>query len=256
MTTLNYLKTDRGYSLAYHYQAGHEPTVVFLHGYGSAMAGEKALAIENLCISNGQSFLRFDLSGHGESGGDFSQATIGQWRQDCLDAIEHIVSGTMILVGSSMGGWLMTLIALAIPSRIKACMGIAAAPDMTEYKLMNGLTEAQKLVLKSEGVIDLHSHSAETPLALYQKLLQSGKSYCVLESSILLNIPLTLVHARDDKDVPWQRSRALQDCWHGATCQFLLTPNGGHRLSDTESLNQLCDILLSIIMSHREKPHE
>jgi len=139
-----------------------------------------------------------------------------------------------------------------MPMRVKGCLGIAAAPDMTEYKLSHGLNDEQRLVLNSEGVIDLHSHSSEQPLPLYKTLLDSGKPHCVLDSSILLNIPLILVHARDDRDVPWQRSQALQACWHGANCEFLLTQYGGHRMSDDASVKLLCDTLSKLIECHKD----
>lgn len=260
MDAINFLPTVRGYSLAYRYTAGAEPCVVFIHGYGSTMQGDKALFFERFCRSKKLSFLRFDLSGCGDSQGLFSTATIERWLKDCEDIVDKITTGPIILIGSSMGGWLMSLLALARPQRVIACLGLASAPDMTAHKLEKGFSEAQHLVLKAEGVIDLHSHSAEQPLPLYKKLLDSGAKYSLLEGSITLNIPLYLIHARDDKDVPWQRSQALQEIWHGSKCELTLLTSGGHRLSDALSLQVIGDVLNRILdeldMNTMDKPYD
>lgn len=246
-TTLNYLTTPHQYRLAYHYIPGNEPTVVFCHGYGSNMQGDKAVAMENACLTWGQSYLRFDLSGCGASEGDFASATMTRWLDDALYLIDQITTGPIILVGSSMGAWLMVLIAQARPERVVRCLGIASAPDMTDYKLAHGLNEAQQQRLKSEGVIGLHNPDFETPLPLYLTLLISGALHRVLETPINLPIPLTLIHARDDQDVPWRRSQALQTLWMGAKCELILLPRGGHRLSDESSLAVLIDALQKLV---------
>jgi pimeloyl-ACP methyl ester carboxylesterase len=260
MNDTKFLSTSRGYALAYRYTPGKEPCVVFIHGYGSTMQGDKAIYFEQFCRKQNNSFLRFDLSGCGESEGDFSDATIERWLKDCEDIIDKIATGSLILIGSSMGGWLMTLLALARQQRVAACFGIACAPDMTAYKLSQGFSEAQTLVLNAEGVIDLESHSAETSLPLYKKLLYSGTKYSILNSSITLPIPLHLVHARDDLDVPWQRSQALQTIWHCGKSDLTLLSSGGHRLSDELSLQLLGEILEKLLHdvrnSGKERTHD
>lgn len=248
--TPRYLPTPSGDALAYHYSAGAEPTVVFCHGYGSSMRGEKALAMEQACRQWGVGFVRFDLSGCGESDGNFANATMTRWRDDALQIIDHVTTGPVVLVGSSMGAWLMVLIAKARHQRVVECFGIAAAPDMTDYKLAHGLSVAQQQVLQSEGVIGLHKGDDEPPMPLYNTLLQSGSQQRVLEGAITLPIPLTLVHARDDQDVPWQRSQALQNLWHGAPCELQLLTQGGHRLSDEQSIGILLETLQRIVRRH------
>ncbi len=242
-----YFTSSHGYRLAYHYAPGTEPTVVFCHGYGSSMRGDKAIAMERACRDWGYGFLRFDLSGCGQSEGDFATATITRWRDDALQLIDHITSGPLVIVGSSMGGWLMVLIALARRERIIQCLGLASAPDMTDYKLAHGLSEEQQLVLASEGVIGLHNPDFNDPLLLYKMLLDSGSQHRVLDGAINLHIPLTLIHARDDQDIPWQRSQVLQEHWHGAPCELVLRPQGGHRLSDTSSLATILDTLHKLV---------
>lgn len=246
-TSPRFFTTNAGYRLAYHYTPGAEPTVVFCHGYGSNMRGDKAIAIENACRDWGIGCLRFDLSGCGQSEGDFASATITRWRDDALQLIDHVTTGPVIVVGSSMGGWLMVLLALARPQRVTQCLGLAAAPDMTDYKLAHGLSEAQQRVLASEGVIGLHNADFSDPLPLFKTLLDSGAQHRVLEASITLPMPLTLIHARDDKDVPWQRSQALQAQWHGDQCELVLLPHGGHRLSDPASLAIILERLYKLV---------
>jgi pimeloyl-ACP methyl ester carboxylesterase len=245
----SYFTTGAGYRLAYHYTPGREPTVVFCHGYGSTMRGDKAIALEQACRSWGLAYLRFDLSGCGDSEGEFASATMTRWRDDALQLIDHITSGPLVVVGSSMGGWLMVLLALARPQRIVHGLGLASAPDMTDYKLAHGLNDAQLRVLASEGVIGLNNPDVAEPLPLFKTLLDSAAHHRVLEGSIMLTIPLTLIHARDDQDVPWQRSQALQAHWHGEQCELLLLPHGGHRLSDSKSLATIIERLHKITQS-------
>src|SRR4029077_4069007 len=121
-----------GATIAYHRLDGKSPGIVFLGGFMSDMTGSKAMALEAFCRAGGQSFLRFDYFGHGASSGAFAEATIGRWREDALHVLDGLTTGPQILVGSSMGGWLMLLAALARPARVAALVGIAAAPDATE----------------------------------------------------------------------------------------------------------------------------
>ena len=252
--TPSFLTTPSGYALAYHRFSSGEPTVVFCHGYGSSMRGDKALAMEQACRQWGISFVRFDLSGCGESAGDFASATMQRWRDDALQIIDQLTAGPLVLVGSSMGAWLMVLIATARPHRIAECFGIAAAPDMTDYKFAHGLTELQRQTLQDEGVIYFDNSSGEPSIPLYKSLMDSGSHMRVLETAINLPIPLTLVHARDDSDVPWQRSQILQTLWAVASCELTLLPQGGHRLSDEQSINTLLETLQRIV--HRVLPSD
>ena len=139
--------------IAYHRLEGKEPTVVFLHGFRSDMEGSKALALEGHCRAQGQAFLRFDCSGHGQSGGDFTDGTIGQWAVDALAVIDAVTDGPLILVGSSMGGWIALLVALARKERVAGLIGIAAAPDFTEELVASELTPDQRETLKRDGVV-------------------------------------------------------------------------------------------------------
>src|SRR5665213_1712054 len=143
MATTGRLDRGDGIELAWSKLDGRGPTIVFLSGYGSDMTGDKATALAAFCADQGQAMLRFDYSGHGASGGRFEDGTIGIWSADTLAAIDRLTEGKLILVGSSMGGWIALLTALARPDRIAALVGIAAAPDFTEALMWPALSFEQ-----------------------------------------------------------------------------------------------------------------
>ncbi|MBI1985227.1 MAG: alpha/beta hydrolase, partial [Rhodospirillales bacterium] len=126
------LSREGGATIAYHRVAGRTPGVVFLTGFNSDMTGGKALALEAFCRKRGQAFVQFDYFGHGASSGEFADGTIGRWADDAVAVLDHLTDGPQVLVGSSMGGWIMLLAALARPKRIAGLVGTAAAPDFTE----------------------------------------------------------------------------------------------------------------------------
>ena len=161
---MEYSYFNNGYHrIAYSKQEGASPTVMFLSGFRSDMAGAKATALALHCAARGQAFLRFDYSGHGQSGGDFMQGSIGQWLDDALVMFDQLTEGKVLLVGSSMGGWLALLIALARPERIHALIGIATAPDFTERLIWETLDDAQKKELRENGVFYAPSCYGEEP---------------------------------------------------------------------------------------------
>src|SRR6266496_1562546 len=151
------LARQDGATIAYHRLAGAAPGVVFLGGFRSDMTGTKALFLEEHCRRRGQAYLRFDYFGHGASSGDFALGTIGRWREDAVAVVDSLAEGPQILVGSSMGGWIMLLAALARPERIAALIGIAAAPDFTEELLPKRLSAEQRREIEERGAVTLPS---------------------------------------------------------------------------------------------------
>src|SRR5687767_4502264 len=133
MDSVSFLEAGEGRRLAYRYRPGRGPVLVFLPGYMSDMTGGKATAIDAWAAKEGRAFLRFDYGGCGESGGDFDVQTLHGWRDDVLAMIDRVAQGPVVLIGSSMGGWLMLLAALARPLRVAGLVGIAAAPDFTSW---------------------------------------------------------------------------------------------------------------------------
>ena len=154
------LRRDDGNTIAYAVTEGRAPTVVFLGGFRSDMTGTKAVALEAWAEKTGGAFLRFDYLGHGQSSGRFEDGTIGRWLDDSLAAIDRLTQGKLVLVGSSMGGWLSLLAARARPERLAGLVLIAAAPDFTERMLLKGLSPEDRAALERDGRLERASPSS------------------------------------------------------------------------------------------------
>jgi len=228
-----------GTSLAYEHTPGSVPTVVFLGGYSSDMTGSKALHLEALCRARGRGFLRLDYRGHGASGGDFEDATIGAWAGDALHVIEQVTGGSLVLVGSSMGGWIMVLLARRIPERVAALVGIAAAPDFTEDLFRHQMTPEQRGALARDGRLEVPSEYDEEPTVVTARLLEEARQHLVLTSEIDLECPVRLLHGLEDPDVPWQTSLRLAERVRSRDVRITLVKGGGHRLSEPAELELL-----------------
>lgn len=237
----SFLTLPDGRRLAYHLTPGRLPGVVFLGGFRSDMTGGKALALEAYCAARGQRFLRFDYSGHGQSGGDFMECGIGRWKADALAMLDEVASGPNVLAGSSMGGWIMLLAALAQPQQVRGLVGIAAAPDFTERLIWNEFTPEQKAVLQQRGVVYVpNCYDDQAPYPLTRHLIEEGRSHLLLHAPIALDMPVRLLHGTEDKDVPWQVSHQLADALTSHDVALTLIKNGGHRLSEPGPLAMLC----------------
>ncbi len=213
-------------ALAYHLHPGSGPVLIFLPGYASDMTGSKALALEAWALAEGRAFLRFDYRGCGASPGAFEDQTLAGWRDDVLAMIDR-VAGPVILIGSSMGGWLMLLAALARPARIAGLVGIAAAPDFTDW----GFTDEEKRALAEGGRIERPSIYSDTPTVYTHRFWQSGEANRVMAGPIDIDVPVRLLHGQADPDVPWQRSVALAALLRSSRVQTWLVKDGDHRLS-------------------------
>jgi pimeloyl-ACP methyl ester carboxylesterase len=213
--------------LTHHHTPGAGPTVIFLPGYASDMSGTKALAIEDWARSRGQACLRFDYSGCGASPGAFEDGTLDIWRDDVLWLIDHVVEGPVMLVGSSMGGWIMLLAALARPERIAGLVGIAPAPDFTDW----GFTQEQKMTLLTEGRLEQPSQYAPEPTVTTRAFWSSGEANRLLHGAIAIDAPVRLVHGQADPDVPWTLSLDLMRLIRSPDVQASFVKDGDHRLS-------------------------
>ncbi len=218
-------------SIAYHRLEGKAPTVVFLGGFRSDMTGQKALALEAFCRKRGLSFLRFDYTGHGQSEGDFLDGTIETWRRDSLDVLDRLTQGRLILVGSSMGGWMMLLTALARRERVAGLVGIAAAPDFTEELMWPNMAEPVRRALQEKGVIYRPSAYGD-PYPITLGLIETGRRHLLLDKPIPLTCPVRLIHGMKDPDVPWQTSARLAERLDATDVAVTLIKEGGHRLSE------------------------
>lgn len=214
-------------SLAYAHRPGTGPTIVFLPGYGSDMEGSKAVALDAWAEAQGRAMLRLDYRGCGQSEGVFGEATLDDWRDDALDAIDSLTRGPLILVGSSMGGWLMLLVALERRERVAALVGIAAAPDFTEW----GFDEDQRATLASDGLIVSEHPDYESPEVTTKPFWDSGQANLLLDGEIRIDCPVRLLQGLEDKDVPPSVAFRLGRALRSADVQTLLVKGGEHRLS-------------------------
>jgi pimeloyl-ACP methyl ester carboxylesterase len=215
------------------------PGVVFLGGFKSDMTGTKAVALEAFAQRRGQAFLRFDYRGHGRSSGRFEEGTIGLWLDDTLAMLDELTEGPQILVGSSMGGWIMLLAALARPQRIAGLVGIAAAADFTEDLIWARATPEQRRVLRRDGYIDQPSDYGEAPYRITLRLIEEGRDHLLLAKPIPLACPVRLIHGMQDVDVPWQTSLRLAEALAGDDVELCLVKAAAHRLSEPEDLLRL-----------------
>ncbi len=229
-----------GKTIAYHKTPGKGPGVVFLTGFKSDMTGAKALALETYCKTAGRAFLRFDYTGHGQSSGSFDAGTIGQWAQDALDALDALTEGPQILVGSSMGGWIMLLAARARPERVIGLIGVAAAPDFTRDLMWNGFTDEQRAALERDGHVDVpNCHGDQEPYRIQKKLIDDGFDQILLDTPLEINVPVRLIHGLLDQDVPWRTALKIQSALTSDDVEVTLVKDGGHRLSGPHDLDRL-----------------
>jgi pimeloyl-ACP methyl ester carboxylesterase len=214
-----------GRALACRHRPGRGPTLVFLPGYASDMEGSKASALDAWAAAAGRPMLRFDYGGCGASEGAFEEETLASWRDDAVAMID-VVQGPVVLVGSSMGGWLMLLAALARPERVKGLVGIAAAPDFTDW----GFDEAQKRTIRDEGRLVEDNPYGDAPTITTRAFWESGEAL-KLAAEIAFDGPVRLLHGLEDADVPWQLSLDTAARLRSADVQTILVKGGDHRLS-------------------------
>lgn len=216
-----------GRRIAFRHVPGAGPTLVFLPGYMSDMTGSKASAVADWAAAQGRACLRLDYSGCGESAGDFGDGTLSHWRDEVLALIASQCAGPVVLIGSSMGGWLMLLVALAIPDRVDALVGIAAAPDFTDW----GYSDQQKAALAAGQVVLEDNPYGPEPTPTHPGLWADGQARRLLDGPIALTCPVRLLHGQNDADVPWDISLRLAQALRSADVQVTLIKDGDHRLS-------------------------
>jgi pimeloyl-ACP methyl ester carboxylesterase len=223
-----------GVTLAWRHQAGRAPTLVFLPGFGSDMAGSKAVDVAAFCAARGQAMLRLDYSGHGASGGAFTDGTIGRWTEDAL-AVIATIEGPLLLIGSSMGGWIALLVARALGARIAGLIGIAAAPDFTERLMWEAMAPPERARLMTEGVLHIPSQYGP-PTPVTRALIEDGRRHLLLDAPIPITAPVRLLHGQADPDVPWEMALRLSERLVSADVQVTLIKDGDHRLSRPRDL--------------------
>lgn len=240
------LRRADGTEIAYHRLAGKTPGVIFLSGFMSDMTGGKALALEEFCRAEGRAFLRFDYRGHGQSSGAFAEGTIGAWADDAITALDHLSQGPQLVVGSSMGGWIMLLLALARPQRVAGLLGIAAAPDFTIGLWESELSAADKEELTEKGII-LLPNDYDAPYTITRQLIEEGRAHALLGGPIPIRCPVRLLHGLKDTSVPWRISLKLQEKMDSDDVEVTLIKNGDHRLSEDGDMERLRNTLRGLL---------
>ena len=248
------LTRDDGATIAYRASRGKTPGVMFLTGYKSDMEGGKALFLEALCRRRGTAFMRFDYQGHGASSGVFTDGTIGLWTGDAVAVLDAVTEGPQVLVGSSMGGWIMLLAALRRPQRIAGLIGIAAAADFTEDLMPARMTAEQKETLERDGVIYAPNPYGPEPTPIAKGFIDEGRDHLVLRQRIPLACPTRLIHGMRDGDVPWQTSLRISQMLNADDVELFFDKDGEHRLSEPHDLERLGFIVESLLTQLESPP--
>jgi len=217
-----------GRSIAYRLRPGNVPTILFLPGYASDMEGAKALAVDALAECRGLAMLRLDYSGTGSSGGRFEDGSLSSWLEEALAAVNQLTDGPLILVGSSMGGWIALHLALLRPERVRALVGIAAAPDFTDW----GFSAERRAALERDGKIEEPNPYAPEPQLFTHRFWESGQHLRLLGGEIAIDAPVRLLHGEGDREVPLDIAFRLMRALRSSDVQLNVLKGGGHRLSE------------------------
>src|SRR3984893_6777316 len=228
-----------GNTVAYATTPGRAPTVAFLGGFRSDMTGTKAMALEAWAERTGRAYLRFDYLGHGQSSGRFEDGTIGRWLDDSLAVIDGLTIGKLVLVGSSMGGWLSHLVELARHEVLAGLLRIAAAPDFPERLLLKGLSAADRATLERDGRRERPSQYSPEPSVFTFRLIEEGRNHLLLDKKLSLPCPVRLMSATRDPDVPWDYSLQIAAHLEAPEVITTLIKGGDHRLSTPADIARL-----------------
>ncbi len=233
--------------LAYVHHPGKTPGVLFCGGFRSDMTGTKALALERFCAQERRSFTRFDYSGHGRSSGRFEDGTIGGWTDDAIAIADRVAKEPVVVVGSSMGGWIMLLLALARPKRVRGLVGIASAPDFTQDLMWTRATAAERTELETRGRWVRPSDYGDEPYVITRQLIEDGRRRLLLRAPIDVTCPVHLLHGQRDPDVPWETSLRLAKRLRSDDVTVELIKAGDHRLSSPAAIERICAAVRHIV---------
>lgn len=228
MTAIQTQPSPEGIPIAFRHTAGDGPAVVFLPGYMSDMAGGKATAVFDWCTENDRECLLLDYSGCGESGGEFADGTLSRWRDEVMALVEgQVASREVIVIGSSMGGWLMLLVGEALGQRLAGMIGIAAAPDFTRW----GYSKTQRTQLAAGDVVYEDNPYGPEPTPTHPGFFADAEEHLQLDKTVAIDCPVRLLHGQRDDDVPWETSLRLSRALRSDRVQVTLIKDGDHRLS-------------------------
>ncbi len=234
-------RLDRGdgTAIAWRRAPGRGPAVVWLGGFRSDMAGTKAEALAAWAARSGRDFLRFDYFGHGRSDGAFAEGTIGRWREDALAVIDELPDAPAVLVGSSMGGWIACLAALARPEQVAALVLVAPAADFTEKLMWAGLSAGQRGEIETRGVWMRPSPYDPEGYPITRALIEDGRRWQILDGPIAIERPVRILHGGLDPDVPWRHGARLAEAIASPDVVFTLVKDADHSMSRPQDLARL-----------------
>ncbi|MFP7673680.1 alpha/beta hydrolase [Marivita sp. S0852] len=244
MATTEFLEGPDGRRLGYAKTDGTGPCIVFLSGYKSDMEGTKAVHLEHWARNTGRAFLRFDYSGHGVSGGVFEQGCIGDWADDAHAVIDAVADGPVVLVGSSMGGWIAALLTKRL-SNVKGFVGIAAAPDFTEDGFWAGFSEAQRETIMTDGAVALPSDYGD-PYIVTKRLIEDGRDHLVLRAPLPMPFPVRLMQGTDDTAVTRDTALAFLDHIDSPDLHLTFVKGVDHRFSDPHCLTLIEEAIVAV----------
>ena len=224
-----------GRRIAYRYREGRSPAILFLPGYASDMDGTKAVALDAFAEARGMAMLRFDYSGTGSSEGSFEEGTLAGWLGEALHMLDTLIDGPAVLVGSSMGGWIALLMAKERPQRTAAVVGIAAAPDFTDW----GYSPEEKEILHADGRLEQPNPYGPEPQITSSAFWESGQALRLLDGPIPVDCPVRLVHGDADSDVPLEIALRTMEQLRSADVQLTIIKGGGHRLSKDHEIEAI-----------------
>ncbi|MEH6808612.1 MAG: alpha/beta fold hydrolase [Hyphomonas oceanitis] len=245
--TTSYFTGPNGHRLAFRRSNAStgDLTFVWMCGFKSDMTGTKVVRLEDWANQAGHGFLAFDYSGHGQSEGAFEDGTVSQWRADALAAIDAQTDGPLVLVGSSMGGWMALLSALARPERVKGLVLIAPAPDFTEKLMWPEFSpEAQAEIMETGQT--LRPSDYDEPYIITRALIEDGRQWQILDKPIAFDGPVRILQGMEDKDVPWTHAARLVDAMTATDLTITLIKDGDHRLSREQDIARLLDTCTEI----------
>lgn len=232
--------------IAFRRVVGEGPTVVWLGGFKSDMTGTKAEALAEWASRSGRAFLRFDYSGHGASDGKFEDGTISTWLSDTLFAIDELTNGPLILVGSSMGGWIAALAAVRQRDRLAGIVFVAPAPDFTEALIWETMSESEKAKLMRTGRLAEESQYSDEPTIITYALIEDGRRHLLLAGPVDIECPVRIIQGMADPDVPWRHAVRFAELIISDDLEMTLIKSGDHRLSKPHELAKLVSAVASI----------
>ena len=240
---IRYTESPGGAPLGYRSRPGKSPTLFFLPGYASDMDGTKAVALDAFAEARGLAMLRFDYSGTGSSQGQFEDGTLTGWLDEALHLADTLIEGPLVLVGSSMGGWLALLAAERRPERIAGLVGIASAPDFTDW----GYTGVEKDALRASGRLEQPNPYGAEPHVTTLGFWQSGEALRMLDRTIAVDCPVRLVHGASDNEVPVEIAVRTMEKLRSADVQLTIVKGGGHRLSARHEIEAILRAVAALV---------